>query len=57
MNINLEEFLDDYLAKNLSIEVDDCCRHGFNGEHVEIKLVLNGKTISEGSIDIKRDEG
>jgi hypothetical protein len=46
----------EYIKENLTLEIHEKM-HGFNGEHVDIRLVLEGETISADIIETKRDEG
>ena len=52
----VEEFLVDFLTHNLFIEVNEES-YGFNGNSLEIKLLLKNKVISESSYTLKEDEG
>lgn len=48
--------LKEYLKENLSLEVTENS-HGFNGEHIDIKLLLEGEEISSDWIVTREDEG
>ncbi len=51
-----KEEIKKYIKKNLKLEITEKS-FGFNGSHLEVKLILEDETISEQYIDIKSDEG
>ncbi len=51
-----KKFMIDFLNKNLRIDVSEET-HGFNGEHISIKLMLCNKEISDDMITTKHDDG
>ena len=52
---NIEE-IKEYLRNNLRLTVKKK-PFGFNGSHIELKLMLENEVLSEEYIDIKNDDG
>lgn len=48
----MEDMIKEYLEKNLSIEISKDYDNLSDYEYIEVRLVLNNKTISEDRIEI-----